>query len=165
MLRNNDPSKPRVHGNEHINGQEDPIPGALIFIGSQESDSAEQVSSVAENTLATLSLPANSYDKILIEAEIRERYEVDASNKTNNTFKIKETGVTKKTFSSRIIALATASADSGNRHTFRISTIIAGGQTSTASITLTGQMSINNANCGLLIYSFRLWGINKKIRP
>ena len=165
MLRNIDPTKPRVHGSEHINGQEDPIPGALIFIDSIESDSSERVSSAAENTIQTISLPANSYDKILIEAGVRERYEVDASNKTDNTWKIKVDGVLKKTFTTRIIALATASADSGGRCSHRISTIAAGGQLSPVNVIITGQMTINNANCGLLVYYLRLWGINKKIRP
>jgi hypothetical protein len=165
MLRNNDPTKPRVHGSDHINGQEDPIPGALIFIDSIETDSSEKVSSTSENTIQTISLPANSYNKILIEAGVRERYEVDVSNKTDNTWRIKVDGVLKKTFTTRIIALATSGADSGGRYSHRISTIVDGGQTTAVNITITGQMTVSNANCGLMVYYLRLWGINRKIRP
>jgi len=165
MLRNNDPSKPRVHGNEHINGQEDPIPGLPVLIYNDESDTGETVSSVAETTKYTYSLPANNYEKMLIEAGTQSRYEVDVSNKNNITWKIKVDGVLQKTFTERIIALATASADSGNRVNGHISTIIAGGQIASVSITVTGQQTINNANAGFLLKFFRVWGINKKIRP
>ena len=165
MLRNNNPKRPRVHGSDHINGGEDPIPGALIFIDSNEVSGAEQVSSTGENTLQTISLPANSYDKIFIEACIRSRYEVDAANKTDNTFKIKIDGLLKATFTERIIALSTSGTDSGGRNTTHISTVATGGQVTAVNVTITGQMTINNANCGLMVYYVRLWGINKNIRP
>jgi hypothetical protein len=153
------PTTPKQHGAEHGASGGDKIPNVPVLIAAIETDGGEQVSSVAENVLQTLSLPANSFKRILIEATVRERYEVDASNKTNNTWNIDVDGSTVKTFTSRIIALATASADSGNRHTFNISTIVNGGQAAAVDVDITGQMTINNANCGVMVYNMRLWGL------
>jgi len=165
MLRNTNPDRPRVHGSDHVNAGEDPVPGALIFIKSIETNSVEQVSSAAENTIQTISLPANSFNQIYIECAMRSRYEVDISNKTNNTYNIKVDGATKATFSERIIALATANADSGGRNNSHFSVITPGGQAAAVNVIVTAQMSINNANCGILCYFIRLWGINKNLRP
>jgi hypothetical protein len=130
-----------------------------ILIVNNETDSAERVSSTAENIIQTITIPVSMYSKLLIEAIVQERYEVDASNKCNYTWNIKVGGVTQKTFSTRNIALATSFVDSGSRLTHLIDTIIDGPINSPIDITITCTMSINNANCGILVKSIRVWGI------
>ena len=165
MLRNSNPNRPRVHGSDHINAGEDPVPSALIFIDSNETDSAETVSSVAETTKNTISLPANSFAKIYIEFAAVHRYEVDVAAKMNATYRIKLDGALQKTYNAKILANSLAGVDTGQKESIYGSVIIAGGQTAAASVTITGQIDVNNANAGFLTKFVRLWGINKNLRP
>lgn len=165
MLRSINPKRPRVHGSDHINAGEDPVPGALIFIDSNETDSAETVSSIAETTKNTISLPVNSFAKIYIEFAAVHRYEVDVAAKMNATYRIKLDGVLQKTFAAKILANSLTGVDTGQKEPINGSVIIAGGQTSVASVTITGQIDVNNAGAGFLTKFVRLWGINKNIRP
>lgn len=130
-----------------------------ILIANNDVDSAEKVSSTAENIIQTLTIPVSLYSKLLIEAIVQERYEADASSKCDYTWNVKVAGVTKKTFTTRIISLATAGADSGNRNTHLISTIIDGPIQTPKDITLTCTMTVSNANCGVLVKNIRVWGI------
>jgi len=165
MLRGTNPDRPRVHGSDHINAGEDPVPGALVLINNNETDTAETVSSVAEVTKFTLVVPANSFAFLYIEFAAVHRYEVDVASKMNVIYNIKLDGVTKKTFNAKILALSTSGTDTGQKETIYGSTIIAGGQAAAASVTITEQMDVNNANCGVIGKFARVWGINSNLRP
>jgi hypothetical protein len=130
-----------------------------ILVAHNEEDSSEQVSSTAENTIQTLTIPVCDYAKLLIEAIVQERYERDASSKCDYSWNIKVNGVTKKSFSARIISLATTGVDSGGRNTHLIDTIIEGPITSPQDITITCTMSVSNAGCGVMVNNVRVWGL------
>lgn len=136
-----------------------PGQGAWVLLHSAEDDTAETVSSTSETTKGTYNLPINSYSYILIEAGTQARYEVDVSSKADFTWRIKHGGILKKTFTERIIALATSGTDSGHRNNSYISHIMPGGQTEAADIIITGQTTVSNANVGFLLKYFRVWGI------
>ena len=165
MLRSINPKRPRVHGSDHVNAGEDPVPGALILIKSDEVDTAETVSSTSRVTKFSLYLPANSYDFIYAEFCMVHRYEVDVNAKMNIIYLIQLSGTTKKTFNAKILACANTGIDTGQKETFYGSTIIPGGQTGPNNVDFTEQMDVNNANCGVIGKFARLWGINKNLRP
>ena len=133
--------------------------GTLILLYNDEVDSSETNTSTVEVEKKSWTLPANSYSKIIIESEVRDRVEQDASTKCDFTWRIKVGGVTAKTFINRIIASSTTSIDSGGREVIPVKTIVAGGQTGNTAISLTGQMSLSNANTGILAHSLRVYGV------
>jgi len=156
----NDPISDLVtHASRHLAGGADKLSGALVLIANDETDSAETTSSTSETTLKTISLPANSYSKILIEADVISRFEADLSSRCDFTWRIKYNGVTQKTFVVRIIASSTSGIDSGGRYVTHLSYIMSGGQASAANVTITGQMTVSNAAAGILVHNVRLWGI------
>ena len=165
MLRNSNPTRPRVHGSDHVNAGEDPVPRALIFIDSKETDSAELVNSTSETTIQSITLPANSYEKILIEFGFQSRFEKDENRKCDYTWRVKVGGVLVKTFYNRLIASSTSGIDSGDRISGQYSVIYQGGQTSPVTITITGQMNFTSVNAGMLVHYLRIYGINKSLRP
>jgi hypothetical protein len=147
-------------------GAETPLGGGsggtsnLILLYSNESDTSETTTSTAETAaLRSYTLPANSYDYILIEATVRNRVEQDQSARCDFTWRIKEAGSTVYTAIERVIALSTSGVNSGGRNETRVSTIIAGGQGADTALTVTGQMSLSNAATGIMVRSFRVWGI------
>lgn len=133
--------------------------GTVILIYNDEADSSETATSTVETEKKAWTLPANSYSKIIVEAEVRDRVEQDASTKCDFTWRIKVGGVTIKTFVNRIIASSTTSIDSGGREVLSLKTIVAGGQTGNTAISLTGQMNLSNASTGILAHSLRLYGV------
>lgn len=136
------------------------IPGLLVLLHSDETDSSEHATSTAESAaLKTYTLPPNGYSKIIVEAICRSRVEQDASTRCDFTWRIKSAGSTVKTFVIRIIGLATAGADSGDRSTDTLSTVITGGQTANTDLTITCQPSLSNAATGGLVHAFRVYAV------
>jgi hypothetical protein len=133
--------------------------GTAVLLYNDETDSSETTSSTTETEKKSWTLPANSYAKIIIEAEVRDRVEQDANTKCDFTWRIKVGGVTQKTYVNRIIAVSTQSIDSGGKEVLPLKTIVAGGQTSSTAISITGQMSISNAATGILAHSLRVYGV------
>jgi len=165
MLRRINPTFPKVHGSDHVNGGEDPIPSALIFIDSKESDSSEVISSTTETTIQTITLPPNSFDKILIEFGYQARFEANVNSRCDYTWRVKVGTTTVKTFYNRIIASATTGIASGNRISGQYSAIYQGGNNSPLTVSITGQMSVSDPSCGMRVHYLRIFGINKRIRP
>ena len=165
MLRYVNPTRPRVHGSDHVNAGEDPVPRALIFIDSKETDSAELLASTSETTIQTITLPANSYEKILIEFGYQSRFEASTNSKCDYTWRVKVDTTTVKTFYNRIIASSTSGIASGDRISGQYSVIYQGGNTSSVTISITGQMTVSNSACGMLVHYLRIYGINKNLRP
>jgi hypothetical protein len=165
MLRRLNPTRPRVHGSDHVNAGEDPIPFALIFIDSKETDSSELTSSTTETTLQTITLPPNSFDKILIEFGYQARFEASVNSRCDYTWRVKVGTTTVKTFYNRIIASATTGIASGNRISGQYSAIYQGGNNSPLTVSITGQMSVSDPSCGMRVHYLRIFGINKSLRP
>jgi hypothetical protein len=165
MLRRVNPTRPRVHGSDHVNAGEDPVPFALIFIDSKETDSSELINTTTETTIQTITLPANSYDRILIEFGYQARFEANLNSRCDYTWRVKAGTTTIKTFYNRIIASSTTGITSGDRISGQYSAIYQGGNTSPLTISITGQMNVANPSCGMLVHYLRLYGINKSLRP
>lgn len=158
MSREN-PDKPVLHQETHQAAGFDKLLGYMVFIVSDEVDSAETVSSTAEVTKNTILLPANSYRKIYIEFAAVHRYEVDVASKMNATWRIKSAGVTQKTYVAKILASSAAGIDTGQKEPIYGSFIMAGGQVAAVNVTITGQIDVSNAAAGFLTKFVRLWGI------
>lgn len=141
----------------------DATPGTLILLSNDETDSSEHNNSTAESAaLRTYNLAANSYAKILIEAVVQSRNEVDIAGRADFTWRIKEAGATVATFVTRITSAATTGIDSGDRHTNNISHVINGGQGGSTALTITVQAATaqaNSASRGGLVKKFRVYGI------
>jgi hypothetical protein len=141
----------------------DATPGTMIFLSSDETDSAEHNNSTDESAaLRTYNLAANSYTKILIEAVVQTRNEVDIAGRADFTWRIKEADAEVASFVNRIITINTNGIDSGDRDTHTISHIIDGGQVGSTALTITVQAATaqaNNANRGGLVKKFRVYGI------
>lgn len=135
------------------------VSGTLILLYNDEVDSSETNTTTVETEKKSWILPANVYSKIIIESEVRDRVEQDASTKCDFTWRIKVGGVTVKIFINRIIAMNTTGVDSGGRQVIPVKTIVAGGQSGNTAISLTGQMTVSNANTGILVHSLRVYGI------
>jgi hypothetical protein len=136
-----------------------PAPGTFL-LHTNETPVTEITSSTAESSaLRTYNLVANTYDHILVEAEVRNRVEQDASTRCDFTWRFKVDGVTTKTFVNRIIAMNTANVDSGGRFNERLSMLIAGGQIASTALTITSRNSLSNGSTGAQLVSFRVWGI------
>jgi hypothetical protein len=136
-----------------------PIAGMLILLSNDEVDSAETNTTTNETEKKAGTIPINTYSKIILEAEVRSRYEADANGKCDFTWRMKVGGATQKTVVVRIIASSTTGIDSGGRYVLPVKAIIAGGQASPTAVSLTGQMTVSNAACGILAHSLRIYGV------
>jgi hypothetical protein len=137
------------------------LPGLEHLLYSDETASAEHVNSLSESgALKTFSLPANTYEKIKIEAVVRSRVEQDANAKSTFTWRFKAAGnaVANGIFTEQITANSTTGIDGGNRNVSTISVIIQGGQQETTALSITAQMTVNNSATGALVHSFRVYG-------
>ncbi len=155
MLRNIDPTKPRLHGPEHLPDKEDPIPGVLVLITNNETQTGETTSSNGETTLFTLTIPPNKFSKILIEATIRHRHTTTSAAVCTFTDRIKVGGVTQVTYVEQLVSTTTG----GEENHDKISIIVAGGQTVNTTVLITSQMGTSNANNGILGENARIFGI------
>lgn len=136
------------------------LPGLEHLLFNSEMDSSEHVSSTSESAaLKSFSLPANTYDKIKIEAVVRSRVDQDANAKANFTWRLKSATSTVKTLIETITANSTTGIDGGNKTVSTISTIIDGGQSVATLLSITAQMNVNNSATGSLVHSFRVYGI------
>ena len=133
--------------------------GSIILLYNDEVDSAETTNTTNETTMKSWSLPANSYSKIIIEAEARDRIEQSANTKCDFTWRIKVGASTSKTYINRIIASSTTGIVSGGREILPLKVIVAGGQGSATTIAITGQMNLANASTGILAHSLRVYGV------
>jgi hypothetical protein len=155
MLRNIDPSKPRLHGNEHLPDKEDPIPGVLVLISNNETQTGETTTSTNETTLFTLNIPANKYSKILIESTIRHRHTTSTASICTFTDRIKVAGATQVTYIEQLLSTTAGGTEVHDK----ISTVIAGKQTSDTAVLITSQMGTSNAANGILGENARIYGI------
>ena len=138
----------------------DPLPGTIVLLSSDETDSAETASSTNETAaLKTYTLAANSYTSIKIEAIVRSRNDADLAADPVYTWRIKEAGATVRTFTHTNIGITTTGIDGGDTHVSTLSVIIAGGQGGNTALTITGQMSDSNSAMGVLVHAFRVYGI------
>lgn len=131
----------------------------MVLIYNDEVDSAETASNTGEVEKKAWTIPANSYAKLIIEAEVRCRQEQDASAKCDFTWRIKVGGATAKAFVTRTIGVSTTGVDSGGRYVVALKTIVAGGQVGDTALSLTAQMTISNAATGTLAHSLRVYGV------
>jgi hypothetical protein len=136
-----------------------PGTGTVILLYSDEVDSSETANSTSETAMKGWTLPANTYSKIIIESEVRDRVEQSANTKCDFTWRIKVGGATVKTFINRIIASSTTGIASGGREVQSLKTVVAGGQTGNTAISLTGQMNLANTSTGILAHSLRVYGV------
>jgi len=154
-MRNIDPTKPRLHGSEHLPDKEDPIPGVLVLIVNNETQTGETTSSIAENTLFTLTIPPNKFSKILIEATIRHRHTTTSATICTFTDRIKVGGVTQATYVEQLLSTTAGGTETHDR----ISIIVAGGQTVNTTVLITSQMGTSNAANGVLGENARIFGM------
>ena len=155
MLRNIDPTKPRLHGAEHLPDKEDPIPGVLVLMTNNETQTGETTTTANETTLFTLNIPPNKYSKILIEATIRHRKTTTTASICTFTDRIKVGGATQVTYVEQLVSTTTGGAETHDR----ISIIVAGGQTVNTQVLITSQMGTSNAANGILGENARIFGI------
>lgn len=138
----------------------DPLPGTIVLLHTDETDSAETTSSTNETAaIKSFTLPSNSYTYIKIEAIVRSRNDADLAADPVYTWRIKEAGATVKTFTHTSIGITTTGIDGGDTHVSTLSFITAGGQGVNTALTITGQMSDSNSAIGLLVHAFRVYGI------
>lgn len=122
------------------------VPLSVLFVTSVETDSAEVTTLGGENVVTSITIPPNSFTKLLIETCVRLR----ATDGTKFTIRLKQGDTVLKVFESQATAANT-------RHEL-ISTIINGGQVSNTTVTLTTQMELTSV-AGTLSKYIRIWGI------
>ncbi len=135
--------------------------GTVILLSANETDSSETTTSTTETTLMTYNLPANSYSKIIVEAEVQGRINSDAILRSTFTWRFYEGVTTQKTFIWKLTSDAggTAGDPNSQRQSATLKASFAGGQGSTTTLSITGQMGTSNANIGMLAHSFRVYGV------
>ncbi len=129
--------------------------GLKVLIANNETDTGETTNDTNETTLFTISLPANNFRLILIEALVRAKNIYTTANHATFTWRIKYNGVTIRTFT-QIVANPASRNTQLNQY---LSYLYAGGQAAAANVTITGQMSAANAGIGILGNMVRLWGV------
>lgn len=130
----------------------------VTLLHTNETATTEYVNSIAESgALRTFTLPANTYNYILIEAIVRCRNETTTVPLPQFSWKFKRGATILETYLHKILS---TTSSNGGTYTSTLSAVIAGGQTASSALTITLTMSNASPTIGGLIESFRVYAIS-----
>ncbi|MFA5794835.1 MAG: hypothetical protein WC980_07200 [Candidatus Brocadiia bacterium] len=135
--------------------------GTIVLLYYDEADSTETSNSTVETTVKSWSLPANTYSRIIIEAEVQGRRFADAVGNCDLTWRFKEGATTRKTLIWRNGGDNSGSAAEpfNTRQSATLKTSFAGGQGSATTLSITGQMSVADTALYMMAHSIRVYGV------
>jgi len=136
----------------------------VFLLYYDETASPETTNTTNETILKSWTLPANDYDAIIIESEVRGNISRDTDTAVSFTWRIREGGLTgtiRKEITTRITADNDTGVGTGQITVYPLKVVISGGQSANRQIVVTGQMSSANNSYGLMAYSLRVYGVKK----
>ena len=134
--------------------------GTVILINANETDSGETSTgtTTSEITLMTYNLSSNSYTTIIVETEVEAAITTQGDEGVDFQWKFNESTTNRKTLVWRVIARNSASAF--ERRVATLKTSFPGGQVSTTTLKLTGQITYSTtATSTFKAHSFRVYGV------